>query len=91
MKNKKMKWVQVFLLCCYFLYLTEMKESHAEEKAKATVGFYEVDKKEQRPSKGLPKTGETGRNKELLISGISILFVIAGMISYRNFKNEERI
>ncbi|OEG15166.1 hypothetical protein BCR23_10025 [Enterococcus quebecensis] len=86
MKNKKRKWLQLLVLCSYFFSLTEMKESQAAENSKASIGFYEVDNKEQR----LPKTGDDQQNKELRISGISILLFITGMISYRTLKNEER-
>nr|WP_242586651.1 LPXTG cell wall anchor domain-containing protein [Enterococcus sp. DIV0869a] len=68
-----------------------MRESYAAENSKATIGFYEVDKKDQHTAGNLPKTGDDQRNKELLISGISILLFITGMIAYRILNNEERI
>ncbi|MGX7273308.1 LPXTG cell wall anchor domain-containing protein [Enterococcus haemoperoxidus] len=90
MKNKKIKWL-VLLLCCYFLYLTEMEESYAQENTKVTVGFYEVDEKEQQAIGFLPKTGDKVQNTVLLISGVFILLFVTGMVSYKSLKNKERI
>ncbi|WP_207695279.1 hypothetical protein DOK67_0000820 [Enterococcus sp. DIV0212c] len=91
MKNKKVKWLQWLLICGYFIYLIGMNESHAAENSQVTVGFYEEKEKEAQKTHSFPKTGEDSPNKVLLISGISILLSITGMISYKILNNEERI
>lgn len=90
-KNKKRKWIQLLIISCCFVYLIGTGESYAAENAKATVGFYEIKKKEQRETDALPSTGERPTEKILLISGVSILLFITGMISYRILMNGERI
>ncbi|WP_455295708.1 hypothetical protein [Enterococcus crotali] len=86
-KSKKRKWVQLLIISCYFVYLIGMNESYAAENAKATVGFYEIKKKEQRETDALPSTGERPTDRILRISGISILLFITEMISYRILMN----
>lgn len=90
-KNKKRKWLQLLLVSSYFIYLIGMNESHAAENNKVTVGFYEEKQKASHKTHKLPQTGEDSPSHVLQISGISILLVITGMISYRILNNEERI
>ncbi|MGX7412267.1 hypothetical protein [Enterococcus caccae] len=91
MKNKKRKWLQIVIIITCLVYFFEMKSSYAAEDSKATVGFYEIEKKEQHETKTLPDTGEASTSKVLSLRGISILLFITGMISYRILKNEERM
>lgn len=57
---------------------------------KATVGFYEVEKEEQK-CQNLPLTGEKQSTGSAVKTGISILMVTIGMFAYRNLTYEERI
>lgn len=90
-KNKKRKWLKLFVISGYLIYFSIMDISYAKENSKTTVGFYEVNEKEPDKTSLLPQTGEDPTNNVFLISGISILLFITGMISYRILKNEERI
>jgi len=90
-KNKKRTWLQVIAISTCFVYLLEMQSSYAAEDGQATVSFYKTEKKEQRDTKVFPYTGENASNKMIVLSGISILLIITGMISYRILTNEERI
>lgn len=89
-KNKKRKWLQFFIVSGYVIYLIGMTESYAQEDSKVTIDFYEEKKKEPHKTNRLPQTGEDSYNNVLQISGISILFFITVMISYRTLMNEER-
>ncbi|WP_348921177.1 LPXTG cell wall anchor domain-containing protein [Enterococcus rotai] len=91
MKNIKRKWVYVVVISTCFVFFLEMKASYAAEDGKATVVFYEVKKTEQHETDAFPRTGEASSNQVLLLSGISILLFITGMISYRILTNEERM
>lgn len=90
-RNKKRKWRQLLLIGGYFIYLVGMNESYAAEKGKVTISFYDETGYEAHKTYNFPKTGEDSPKNVVRISGISILLVITGMISYRILNNEERI
>lgn len=92
MNDKKRKWFLLLLIGGFLLYVLSMKEDIVvAEKSNAKVGFYVNDKKKQPLNSNLPYTGENKQDNELLISGISILLIVTGMISYKTLMNRERI
>lgn len=91
--DKKRKWFLLLLVSCFFLlYSAEIETDIVNaERSNAKIGFYESKKGTPESKHNLPNTGENRQENELQISGISILFIVTGMISYRTLMNKERI
>lgn len=86
------KWIILLLIGGFFLSVLSMKDDIViAEKSNAKVGFYVNEKQKQHSHNNLPYTGERKQDNELLISGVSILLIVTGMISYKTLMNRERI